>query len=203
MRCTVPAAALAVVLMTTPALANIACYVDISAGKTITSTRVSDDFSGPYVIAASGAQIGAGGGCDVTVPGLMHGLVIGALGRYDMQDVDTRFESGSISSDAAWTAAMRVGVKVNPGTLLYGLGGMSWTDIAYPGAMEINARGYVYGAGIEIDIGVPNLSVYAEWSHTQWGRASDFDMTLRPDSDTIRIGVKLKLGTADMPKILP
>ena len=201
MRHIVPAAALAVALSAVPAAANVACYLDVNGGKTITSTRVGDAFSGPVTIAADGLQAGLGGGCDVTVPGIMHGLVIGVLGRYDMQDVSTKFDGGSISSDAAWTAAARAGVRVNPGTLVYGLAGMSWTDISYSGATEISPRGYVYGAGIEIDIGVPNLSVYAEWSHTQWGRATDIDVTLRPDSDTVRVGLKLKFGTADLPKI--
>tara|TARA_R110000868_G_scaffold250896_3_gene507645 strand:+ start:162 stop:773 length:612 start_codon:yes stop_codon:yes gene_type:complete len=203
MRCTVPAAALAVVLSAVPAAANVACYLDVNAGKTITSTRVSDDVSGPVTLAADGLQAGLGAGCDLTIPGVMHGLVLGVLGRYDLQDVNTKLDGGAISSDAAWTAAARAGVRINPGTLAYALAGMSWTDIAYPGAMEISPRGYVYGAGIEIDIGIPNLSVYAEYNHTTWGRSTDVDVTLRPDSDTVRIGLKLKFGTADMPRILP
>ena len=203
MRHTVPVAALAVVLTAMPAAANVACYVDISAGKTITSTRVSDDFSGPYTIAADGLQGGLGGGCDVTVPGIMHGLVLGVLGRYDMQGIDTKFDGGSISSDAAWTAAARAGVRVNPGTLAYGLVGMSWTDISYPGATEISPRGYVYGAGLEIDIGVPNLSLYAEYNRTTWGEASNLNVTLRPASDAVRAGLKLKFGSADMGKVAP
>lgn len=194
MRCTLPAAAIAVVLSVVPAAANVTCYADISAGKTITSTKVSEEFSGPYTIAADGFQGGLGGGCDVTVPSVMHGLVIGALGRYDLQDIDTRFEGSSVSSDAAWTAAARIGVKVNPGTLIYALGGLSWTDITYPGATELSTRGYVFGGGIEIDIGIPNLSLYTEWSRTQWGKATDLDAVLTPASDTIRVGLKLKFG---------
>ena len=203
MRHTVPAAALAVALSAVPAAANVACYLDVNGGKTITSTRVGDAFSGPVTIAADGLQAGLGGGCDVTVPGIMHGLVIGLLGRYDLQDVSTKFDGGAISSDAAWTAAARAGVRVNPGTLAYGLVGMSWTDISYPGATEMSPRGYVYGAGIEIDIGVPNLSLYAEYNQTTWGKASNLNETLRPASDTVRVGLKLKFGTADLPKVAP
>lgn len=201
MRRIAPAAALIVALSAGPAAANVACYVDINGGKTITSTRVGDAFSGPVTIAADGLQAGLGGGCDVTVPGIMHGLVIGLLGRYDLQDVSTKFDGGSISSDAAWTAAARAGVRVNPGTLIYGLAGMSWTDIAYPGATEISPRGYVYGAGLEIDIGIPNLSLYAEYNRTTWGKATDLNVTLRPASDAVRVGLKLKFGTADMGKV--
>lgn len=190
-------------LSAVPAAANMACYVDVNAGKTITSTRVGDDFSGPVTIAADGFQGGLGAGCDYTVPGLMHGLVIGVLGRYDLQDISTKFSGGDISSDGAWTAAVRGGVRINPGTLAYGLIGMSWTDISYPGATEISPRGYVYGAGIELDVGVPNVSLYAEWSHTQWGKATDFDVTLRPESDSVRLGLKLKFGSTDLAKIAP
>lgn len=187
-------------LSAVPAAANMACYVDINAGKTITSTRVSDDFSGPVTIAADGFQGGLGAGCDYTVPGIMDGLVIGVLGRYDLQDVSTKFAAGDISSDGAWTAAARAGIRVNSGTLAYGLVGMSWTDIAYPGSTEISPRGWVYGAGLEVDIGVPNLSLYGEWSRTQWGKAEDFGVSLRPDSDTVRIGVKMKFGIPDAAK---
>lgn len=198
MRRTVSAAALAVALSATSAAANMACYLDINAGKTITSTRVGDDFSGPVTIAADGFQGGLGAGCDYTIPGLMHGLVIGVLGRYDLQDIDTKFAAGDISSDGAWTAAARAGVRINPGTLAYGLVGMSWTDIQYPGATEISPRGYVYGAGLEVDIGIPNLSAYVEWNHVTWGKATDLDVTLRPESDTVRVGLKLKFGAADV-----
>lgn len=200
MRRLVSAAALAVA-MTTAAHANVSCYVDVNAGKTITTSRVNDDFSGPVTIAADGLQGGLGAGCDYTVPGVMHGLVIGVLGRYDLQDISTSLDAGKISSDGAWTAAARLGVKVNPGTLVYGLGGMSWTQISYPGALDVSPHGYVYGMGVEIDIGIPNLSAYAEWNHTTWGKASDFDVTIRPESDTVRLGVKLKLGSFD--KVTP
>lgn len=203
MRRTVPAAALAVVLSALPAAANVACYLDLSAGKTITSTRVGDDVTGPVTIAADGLTGGLGGGCDLTIPGVMHGLVVGVLGRYDLQDISTGVDAGKISSDAAWTAAVRAGVRINSGTLAYGLFGMSWTDISYPGATEISPRGYVYGAGLEVDIGIPNLSAYVEWNHTTWGRATDLDVTLRPESDTVRVGLKLKFGTADISKVIP
>lgn len=203
MRRTVSAAALAVALSAVPAAAGVSCYVDINAGKTITSTRVGDSFDGPVTIAADGFQGGLGAGCDYLIPGVMDGIVIGVLGRYDLQDISTKFAAGDISSDGSWTAAARAGVKINPGTLAYGLVGMSWTDITYPGATEISPRGYVYGAGIEIDVGVPNLSAYVEWSHTQWGKATDIDLTLRPDSDTVRVGLKLKFGSTDLAKIAP
>lgn len=200
MRRLVSAAAIAVALTVAAcksANAGVSCYVDVNAGKTITSTRVSDPWSGPISIAADGMQGGLGAGCDYTVPGVMHGLVIGVLGRYDLQDISTSLDAGKISSDGAWTAAARLGVRVNPGTLVYGLGGMSWTQISYPGALDVSPRGYVYGAGIEIDIGIPNLAAYAEWSRTTWGKASDFDVTIKPESDAVRLGVKLKLGNFD------
>ena len=193
MRRTISAAALAVALSASAVEAGVSCYVDASVGKTITSTRVGDPFTGPVTIAADGLQGGLGAGCDYTVPGVMHGLVIGILGRYDLQDISTSLDAGKISSDGAWTAAARVGVKVNPGTLVYGLGGMSWTQISYPGALDVSPRGYVFGAGIEIDIGIPNLALYTEWSRTQWGKASDFGIDIKPASDSIRVGFKLKM----------
>lgn len=199
MRRIVLAAALAVA-MTSAADAGVTCYADINAGKTITSTKVSDPFAGSFTIAADGLQGGLGAGCDYEVSGIMHGLVIGVLGRYDLQDISTKIMGESISADGAWTAALRAGIKVNPGTLAYGILGMSWTEINLPGDAKLSSHGYVFGAGIEIDIGVPNLALYTEWSRTQWGKSTDFDTTIRPDSDTVRVGLKLKFGAADLPK---
>ena len=62
MRRFLTAAALAVALPTAAA-ANVACYLDASVGKTITTTRVGDPFSGPVTIAADGLQGGLGAGC--------------------------------------------------------------------------------------------------------------------------------------------
>ncbi len=199
MRRIVSAAALAVAMSTT-AHAGVSCYIDVNAGKTITSTRVGDEFAGPVTLAADGLQGGLGAGCDYLAPGLMDGIVVGVLGRYDLQDISTGIANAHIESDAAWTVAIRAGVRVNPGTLVYGLVGTSWTDITYPGATEISPRGWVYGAGIEIDIGLPNLSAYGEWSRTQWGQSTDFDTVLTPASDTIRVGLKLKFGIPEAVK---
>ena len=188
-------------LSAVPAAAGTSCYVGADAGKTITASRFETS-SGPVTIAADGLQAGVRLGCDYIIPGIMDGLVLGAYGGVDMQDVSTGFSGSEISSDLAWTAAVRGGIKINPGTLAYGLVGMSWTDVSY-GLTEISPRGYVFGAGIEIDVGIPNLAVYAEWSRTQWGKATDMDVTLRPESDTVRLGVKLKFGATDVNRIAP
>ena len=67
MRRIVLAAALAVA-MTSAADAGVTCYADINAGKTITSTKVSDPWSGPVSFAADGRELYQIGRIDSRTP---------------------------------------------------------------------------------------------------------------------------------------
>jgi|GEM_PF-4176626 len=169
--------------------AGVLCYLEASAGKNVTATRVAD-VSGPITIDASGLQGGGGIGCDYT-----HGqIVVGILGRYDFQDLKGAVASESIHGDATWMAALRAGWKLNEGTLLYGLGGIAGTDLTYPGALKISPDGVVVGGGLEIDLGVHNISLFVEVDHIKWSKSNiDSMTTLRPDTDIARIGIKIKL----------
>ena len=173
-----------------PVIGNAAvlCYGEVSAGKTVTGSRL-DDPAGTVTIQADGLSGGIGMGCDL----VLDRVVIGALARYDLQDVSTAFAASRIDADAMWSAAARAGVLINPGTLVYGLAGIAGTEISYAGLLNVETRGLLYGAGLEIDLGVQNLALFAEWNHIAFGKQTDGASTLRPDSDVFRVGIKVKL----------
>ncbi len=182
------AAAALVATFAIPVQAGVSCYGELSAGKTATAT--STDVSGPVTVTASGLQGGVGLGCDYAI----GSTVIGALARYELMDVHATLGTGSMDVDAMWTVAIRAGIKINPGTLIYGLAGISGTELSYPG-LEIDPTGITYGAGLEIDLATENLAAFLEWSHTTLDkRRNALGTTFDPESDTIRVGVRMKFN---------
>jgi opacity protein-like surface antigen len=175
--------------MISSAHAGTACYGELSAGKSITETSTTNP-AGPVTISASGLEGGIGIGCDYAI----GATVIGVLARYDLLDVRSNLAGGAMDADAMWTLAVRAGVKINPGTLIYGLAGFSGTELTYPG-LEIDPTGITYGAGLEIDIAVENLTGFVEWSHTSLDeRRTALGARFDPESDSIRVGVRMKFN---------
>lgn len=187
---TVVAAALAAALTVSPAAASVQCWAELSAGKTISTTRINDDFTGPVTIAADGLQGGAGIGCDYQIDSL---IVIGAMARYEALDLKGRMEGGSYGSDAMWTVALRGGIKVNPDMLAYGMAGYSGTDVSYPG-LSFDPTGITYGAGLEFKLALDNLNAFVEWTHTTFDERTTFSTHIQPESDTVRVGIRWKFN---------
>lgn len=183
-------AAVAVALTATPAAAAFNCYAELSAAKSIQTTRVNDDFSGPVTIAADGLQGGAGVGCDYQIDSL---IVIGALARYEVLDLKGRIDGASYGSDAMWTVAFRGGVKINPDMLVYGMAGYSGTDVSYPG-INFDPTGITYGAGLEFKVAIDNLNAFVEWTHTTFDDRTVFSTNIRPEMDAFRVGVRWRFG---------
>lgn len=101
-------------------------------------------------VATSGASVGLGVGCD-----MRHGRwTIGALARYELPDVG---HSG-LDGPGIWTGAVRGGYLLNESVLLYGLAGLSDSDIW-------TTRGRVLGLGFEVDLG-NHLALIAEYGRT-------------------------------------
>lgn len=180
-----------------PAKAAVQCFLEASAAKNITTTEVSDAF-GPVTLAADGLAGGLGFGCDLALDmatGAGFGTpVIGVLARYDWNDIKTAIGSDSISGDATWMAAIRGGIKINPSVLAYVLGGVAGTSLSYAG-LETDPTGILLGAGLEIDIAVKNLTIFAEYNNIQWDK-SHFTPgdNIKPDTDVFRLGLRLKFN---------
>jgi opacity protein-like surface antigen len=190
MRKTAIAAAFAVALLTTPAVASeFGCWGGVSAGKGISSTRISDDISGPVTISADGLQGGVELGCDLT----QSVVVIGAMARYEILDLSGQIGNASYSSDAMWTVALRGGIKINPDLLAYGLVGLSGTDMTLPG-ISLESTGITYGAGLEFKVAIDNLKAFVEWTRSDFDPETALGTHISPSTDVVRVGVRYKFN---------
>lgn len=184
------ALALAGAVFATPAMAQVSCYAGASAGKTITSTRVSDDISGPITLSADGLQGGAEVGCDYAIDSL---ITVGLLARGEVMDLSSKVGIASISSDFVWTVALRGGIKINPDLLAYGLVGYSGTDLTLPG-INMDPDGITYGAGLEFKIATDKLAAFVEWTRTEFEHGSLAGTSIRPSSDAVRVGLRYRFS---------
>lgn len=161
------------------AKAGVACYGEASAGKSLTATELGGT---DVAVSAEGLLGGVGIGCDLSV----GPAVIGILARYDLMDVDTAIAT----SDQMWSVAARAGVKINPGTLIYGLAGISGTELTFAG-LETDPTGILLGAGLEIEIAQTNLKLFAEYNRIMWDETKVNGSTLlEPQSDVFRVGAR-------------
>ena len=171
MRKSLVAAAVAVALSDTSALANVACFVEASAAKNITTTKADDSFVGPITIAADGLAGGVGAGCNVYIADVAMSPVIGALVRYDVNEIDTAAFGESIKGQGTWMALGKFGIKPNPSSEIYALAGIAKTELSFAD-LKTSPNGFVYGAGLELDIGIKNLH------HTKWSSHTTLRMGL-------------------------
>ena len=82
---------------------------------------------------------------------------------------------------------------INPGTLVYGLVGISGTELRFAG-IDYDPTGLVVGGGVEFNAFLDNLAVFLEYTRTTWDKRTESGIEARPDSDVIRAGVKIKFG---------
>lgn len=107
----------------------------------------------------------------------------------------------SLKSNYGFDVLGRVGMKVNPSTLAYVLGGYSWAHFKSPtpigpGSASWNSSGFSVGGGLETAV-TTNTTLGIEYRYAQFGR-EDFGSAglfeLRPSSHTVRVGLKYKFN---------
>jgi outer membrane immunogenic protein len=93
----------------------------------------------------------------------------------------------------------RIGMKVNPSTLAYALGGYSWghfkaENLGY--RTDWSSSGFSVGGGLETAI-TANTTLGIEYRYAQFAR-EDFDLgeafEVEPSSHTARVGLKYKFN---------
>lgn len=165
------------------------CWGGVSVGKTITSSAFDAGLGGKIALSAEGLQAGVEAGCDLY---LQH-VIVGAMGRYEMLDINERSAFGNVGADVQWMFALRAGIKINPGSVVYGLVGYQGVELSYPG-INVNTEGLVYGVGLELDVAYPNLAVFAEWTRAELDRQNVGGINIDPTTDTLRAGVRYRFN---------
>jgi len=110
--------------------------------------------------------------------------------------------SASLKSDYGFDVLGRVGMKVNPSTLAYVLGGYSWghfkaPPIAGPGSStDWSSSGYSVGGGLETAVSThTTLGIeyrYAKFADEDFGGVGL--LKIEPSSHTVRVGLKYKFN---------
>lgn len=169
---------------------SVSCQVSGLVSSTVVRVRAKDGSStNAITVAADGLGATLGAGCDLRLGRILFGL----LGRLDLADVSSRLDAGTLGLDGwTWTAGGRAGWQLNPAVLVYGLAGITGTEFRLSGT-RADGRGIVYGLGTDIAL-TRHLALTAEYARAHLGRWTDIDTRLEPATDTLRLGLTLRLN---------
>ncbi len=179
----------AVVLPGTAYAASPSCYVELGAGGALSSQKL-DTAGASVTIAGDGYTGTAGIGCDMT----FDRVVIGGRGRYEISKLSGQVLGADWQSNAAWEVAMRAGVLVQPSILLYAVAGLKGTEIDYAGMLSLDTKGLMFGGGLELELS-KHIAVFAEYNHVQFGGWKDSGVELKPSTDAIMAGVRIRFNS--------
>lgn len=184
------AAVLAIALPACNAKAQVSCYAEASAGGAITSNKLDDGMTA-VTVAGDGYFGGLGVGCDYK----FDRFLIGGLARYDLNKISTDMLGQRLSAgDGTWTAAARAGVFLQPAILVYGIAGISGTELDIAGIETLDTKGLLLGAGLELEI-APLIAVFAEFNHTKYNAWHDGPAELQTSSNAVRAGLKIRFNS--------
>lgn len=192
-------------MMTTGAQAQepmwTGCHVAASVGM---GSVDADVRFGSYHsnLSGTGANWGAGVGCDVEVPDT--DFLIGVFADYTWLNLDSSNKYKKMEYDGQWTVGGRVGTFLTPRTLGYLLVGYSEMDASKLRVFGSNVggisdfSGVTVGGGLETDIS-NNLRLGLEYryydydgdSAHKWGKTISLD----PEVQTVQLRLKWQLWT--------
>ncbi|MDN5927625.1 MAG: outer membrane beta-barrel protein [Hyphomicrobiales bacterium] len=138
-------------------------------------------------------------------------FVAGAMVDGNLSGISTDLDIGGgggsahLKADYGFDILGRVGMKVNPSTLAYVLGGYSWAhfkaEASGPafggsGSYDWNSSGFSVGGGLETAVAT-NTTLGIEYRYAQFG-SEDFGsggaFEVKPSSHTVRVGLKYKFN---------
>jgi outer membrane immunogenic protein len=103
----------------------------------------------------------------------------------------------SIKADYGFDILGRLGMKVNPSTLAYVLGGYSWGHFkveAFGGdSIDWSSNGFSVGGGLETAIS-DHTSLGIEYRYAQFADKDFGGLKIEPSSHTVRVGLKYKFN---------
>lgn len=172
-----------------PAAAGPSCYVELGAGGALSSQRL-DQAGASVTIAGDGYTGTIGLGCDYK----LEQIVAGIRGRYEVSKISGNLMGDAWKANDAWEVALRAGYLIQPSILLYGVAGLKGTEIDYAGALNLDTKGLMFGGGLELEIS-KHLALYAEYNHVQYGGWHDAGATLKPSTDAVMLGIRLRFDS--------
>ena len=104
---------------------------------------------------------------------VMPQVVVGALFDYEISRIaiknsDLSFFSLPFDHARTWSAGGRVGLLVNPATLLYVAGGYTRTSVEFDTIGNVDFSGYFVGGGVEAQL-VGNWALRGEYRFAHYG----------------------------------
>jgi outer membrane immunogenic protein len=128
---------------------------------------------------------------------MVDGNVSGISTDLDVTGVGT---VASVKADYGFDVLGRIGMKVNPSTLAYVLGGYSWghfeAEATGLGSYDWSSSGFSVGGGLETAVS-SNTTVGIEYRYSQF-ESEDFGsgglLEVEPSFHTVRVGLKYKFN---------
>ena len=169
----------------------VVCQVSGLVSSTVARVKAKDTASPAAItVAADGYGATTGFGCDLSIA---PRFVVGGLARLDLADVSSRLDAGTLGMDGwTWTVGGRLGYQLNPAVLVYGLAGISGAEFRLSGT-RADGRGVVYGLGTDIAL-TRHMALTVEFARSHLGTWSELDTKLSPATDTVRLGLTLRLN---------
>ncbi|MGN6470778.1 MAG: outer membrane protein [Rhizobiaceae bacterium] len=129
------------------------------------------------------------------------GFVAGLMVDGNVSGIRADLGPSSLKSDYGFDVLARLGMKVNPSTLAYVLGGYSWghfkaPSILGPGTQDWSSSGFSVGGGLETAVSThTTLGIeyrYAKFADEDFNTGGLFK--IEPSSHTVRVGLKYKFN---------
>lgn len=172
-----------------PAAAGPSCYAELGAGGALSQQKL-DQAGASVTIAGDGYTGAIGLGCDYK----LEQIVAGIRARYEASKISGSLMGDAWKANTSWDVALRAGYLVQPSILLYGVAGLKGTEIDYAGLTSLDTKGLMYGGGLELELS-QHIAVFAEYNHTQFGGWHDGGATLKPSTDAVMLGVRLRFNS--------
>jgi outer membrane immunogenic protein len=176
-------------------------YIGASAGAGEVVQKVAESV-GPFHIETNGyGSDGVFGELDAGYDHDFGKFVAGIMVDGILPSFSSHDDLADLKMEYGFDILGRLGMKVNPSTLAYVLGGYSWAHFKSPALLapistDWSSSGFSVGGGLETAV-TTNTTLGIEYRYAQFG-SEDFGSAgafeIKPTSHTVRVGLKYKFN---------
>lgn len=189
-------------LSITPAAAGpVSCFLEGTTGVGVSSTKLEVPTIGGSLdgLSSTGWLYAPGIGCDMRV----DKMVVGLMGRYELGRLETSASlfggSVDVHINRPWMIAGKLGMEVNPATVVYGLAGITGAqlDLSSLTGDKFNLKGKVLGAGVEWMLGAGSpWTAKAEYTYSMFDKQNLYGFVdVTPNVHAVRVGITYRFGS--------